>query len=64
MDDPCSIMTAVSVVRNESEKQIGHYEKVTRKVKQFLFVAGSEPSGLPDSYVVNEKEVYGKSYNK
>lgn len=37
----------------------GHYEKMKKKVTEYFFVNGVEPSGLPDSYVVTESEAQG-----
>ena len=37
----------------------GHYEKIERKLTQFYFVNGNEPSGLPGSFVVSENKAKG-----
>mmetsp|Transcript_7109 Transcript_7109/g.7355 ORF Transcript_7109/g.7355 Transcript_7109/m.7355 type:complete len:136 (-) Transcript_7109:69-476(-) len=37
----------------------GHYEKVTKKVHQYVWVSGNAPSGIPGSYVVSEDEALG-----
>lgn len=34
----------------------GHFEKITDKVTEYFFVEGNEPSKVPDTYVVTEKE--------
>lgn len=39
---------------------IGHFEKVEKKAAKYYFVAGDDPSGLKDAYVVSEKEAQGK----
>lgn len=39
----------------------GHYEKVKSKDFMYMFVKGRDASGLPDSYVVSEKEAMGKA---
>ncbi len=39
----------------------GHYEKLKSKNYVYMFVKGNSPSGLPDSFVVSEKEAKGKN---
>lgn len=40
-------------------KKTGHYEKIPKKVTEFFYVNGDEPSGIPDSFVVSENEAKG-----
>jgi carbonic anhydrase len=37
----------------------GHYEKIKKKVNQYVFVPGPTPSTLPNAFVVDEKEAKG-----
>ena len=37
----------------------GHYEKVIKPAKQYYFVDGEKPSGLPGAWVVTPKEAEG-----
>lgn len=37
----------------------GHYEKVKSKMTQYLYVGSEKPSGLPNAFVVSEKEAKG-----
>jgi len=37
----------------------GHMERYSKELKQYFFVNGDKPSGLPGSYVVSEKEANG-----
>lgn len=37
----------------------GHYERVKRKVHEYIYVPGMEPSHIPGAYVVSEKESTG-----
>jgi len=37
-------------------RRSGHYEKVKRRVDNYIFVPGDEPSHIPGSFVVSEKE--------
>ena len=41
----------------------GHYEKVSKKLFEYIYVQGSEPSGIPNSFVVDEKEAKGLPEN-
>ena len=43
-------------------KKTGHYEKVINKAKQYFFVNGAAPSGMPGAFVVSEKEAKGLGY--
>ena len=38
----------------------GHYEKVPRKSIEYYYVNSNEPTGLPDAFVIGEKEAKGK----
>jgi carbonic anhydrase len=40
-------------------KPEGHYEKIPKKVTEYFYVNGDEPSGLPGAFVVNENEAKG-----
>ena len=40
-------------------KADGHYEKVKKQITEFFYVTSSEPSGLPNSFVVSEQEAKG-----
>jgi len=37
----------------------GHYEKIPRKMIDYFYVNGPDPSGLPGSFVVSQKEALG-----
>jgi carbonic anhydrase len=37
----------------------GHYEKINKKVTEYLWVTGSDPSGIPGTFVVGEAEAKG-----
>lgn len=41
-------------------KKAGHYEKIIKTADEFIFVNGNKPTGIPGSFVVSEKEAYGK----
>lgn len=45
------------------ETKNGHYEKVKKKITEYFYVNGSEPSGLPDSFAVSENEAKGIKEN-
>lgn len=45
------------------ETKNGHYEKVKKKITEYFYVNGSEPSGLPDSFTVSENEAKGIKEN-
>ncbi len=42
----------------------GHYEKIMKAMTNYFYVNGKEPSGLPNAFVVSEKEALGKTDNK
>src|SRR5690606_14235550 len=46
-------------VKKQKPKPEGHYEKVRRKATEYFYVNGMAPSGLPNSFVVTEKEAKG-----
>jgi hypothetical protein len=35
---------------------LGHYEKVDKNVQKYFYVESDKPSGLPNSFVISEKE--------
>ena len=37
----------------------GHYEKIIKPMTNYFYVNGEDPSGLPGSFVVSEKEAEG-----
>jgi hypothetical protein len=41
-------------------KPSGHYEKIMKAATRYFYVNGMEPSGLPNAFVVSEKEALGK----
>ena len=41
------------------QKPSGHYEKVKKQMINYLHVTGPQPSGLPNTFVVSEKEAKG-----
>jgi len=41
------------------EKPRGHYEKVMKKINNYYYVNNNNPSGMPGSIVVSEKEAKG-----
>lgn len=43
----------------QNVRQQGHYEKVNKKILEYFYVNGEEPSGLPGSFVVSEQEAKG-----
>lgn len=45
----------------EKPKPEGHYEKVNRSITHYFYVNGEQPSGLPGSFVVTEKEADGNA---
>jgi carbonic anhydrase len=38
----------------------GHYEKVMKSLTKYFYVNGPQPSGLPNAFVVSEKEALGE----
>ena len=48
---------------NKKIKQKGHYEKLNKKIIDYYYVNGENPSGLPGAFVVSEKEAVGKEDN-
>lgn len=52
----CGTQQQEKIEKNEE----GHYEKVTRKAVEYYYVNSNEPTGLPDSFVIDEKEAKGK----
>jgi len=46
--------------KKKKEKPMeGHYEKVPKKMTQFIFVPGQIPSGIDGAFVVSEDEAKG-----
>jgi len=45
--------------RKGAAKKNGHYEKVPRKVQSYFYVNTPKPSGLPNAWVVTEREALG-----
>ncbi len=45
------------------QKEKGHYEKIKKKVSQYIYVPGQEPSHIPGAYVVSEKDARGIEVN-
>lgn len=43
----------------KSKEKVGHYEKMVKKFTKYYHVSSSKPSGLPNSFVVSEKEAKG-----
>lgn len=43
-----------TVVKKKEGK--GHYEKIRRKISEFIYVPGTKPSNIPGAFVVGEKE--------
>ena len=43
-----------TIVKKKENK--GHYEKVHRKISEFIYVPGTKPSNIPGAFVVSEKE--------
>ncbi len=39
----------------------GHYEKLKKKATEYFYVTGTDPSGIPNSFVVDEKEAKGQN---
>ena len=46
--------------RKKPPKLDWHFEKVEKKAAKYYLVGGDEPSGIPEAYVVSEKEATGK----
>ena len=44
----------------KKSKVKGHYEKVIKKLTNYFFVNGENPSGVPGAFVVSEKEAKAK----
>jgi carbonic anhydrase len=47
------------VVEAKPAKPSGHYEKVKRRVTDYIYVNSNTPSGLPNSFIVPENEAKG-----
>lgn len=47
----------------EAPKPQGHYEKMEKQIKKYIFVTGDRPSNIPGAYVVPEKEALGTTKN-
>ena len=46
-------------------KKKGHYEKIPKEVVKYFYVNGNKPSGIPNAYVVTNREALGyKKKNK
>jgi len=43
----------------KKEKNKGHYERIVKPTNDYFYVSGSEPSGMPGSFLVNESEAKG-----
>lgn len=43
-----------TIVKKKQTK--GHYEKIHRKISEFIYVPGTKPSNIPGAFVVSEKE--------
>jgi carbonic anhydrase len=43
----------------DDKKKNGHYERMVKKMTTYYHVTGSKPSGLPNTFVVSEKEAKG-----
>jgi carbonic anhydrase len=43
-----------TVMKKKENK--GHYEKIHRKISEFIYVPGTKPSNIPGAFVVSEKE--------
>ena len=41
-----------------------HYEKIGQVAEEYLFVPGMHPSGIPGSFLVDEKEAKGTGHMK
>jgi len=45
--------------KKKKDKFLGHYEKINKKLTQYLYVGSEGPSGLPNSFVVTKDEANG-----
>jgi len=45
-------------------KKSGHYEKIVKTADEFIFVNDNKPTGIPGSFVVSEKDAYGKAFKQ
>jgi carbonic anhydrase len=52
----------INLSKNKDKEVIpyGHYEKLSKKATEYFYVTSSEPSGIPNSFVVSEKEAKGQ----
>ena len=48
------------VAQPKKVNRVGHYEKIKKKITEYIYVNGNIPSGLPNSYVVPVKEAKGE----
>ena len=44
----------------EKKEARGHYEKIDVKATKYIYVPSEEPSGIENSFIVNEDEAFGK----
>ena len=50
----------INTVKNKTRPaDFGHFEKVVKETKQYFHVSGDKPSGLPNAWVVTDKEALG-----
>ena len=50
--------------KKKRNKPKGHYEKVIKRLTNYFFVNGENPSGVPGAFVVSNKEATGKKAKK
>lgn len=50
-----------NIVKKKEEIK-GHFEKIKRKISEFIYVPGTKPSNIPGAFVVSENEA--KNYNQ
>jgi carbonic anhydrase len=46
--------------KSSSNGPEGHYEKIMKAMTNYFYVTGKEPSGIPNAFVVSEKEALGR----
>lgn len=55
--------SSINNIIPQKRKEKGHYERVKRKVSEYIYVPGKDPSHIPGAFVVSENESRGYSEN-
>lgn len=56
-----SSLCDVMLKNSGKPKEVGHYEKVIRPARRYFYINGNEPSGIPNAWVVTEKEALSET---